>query len=119
MKKYWFYFGVGIKKGQTVTKNGMVGAECDTCPIIEIENSVMEEDQCPQFHVAYYKEVSEEEFLQFKKNLNEPRPHIVEPKSEDLDMGSLGNPIGSMIGGLLGGSLGVKGDSSDDKEQKG
>ena len=38
MKKYWFYFGMGVKEGQIVHKNGIVGSDTEFCPIIDIEN---------------------------------------------------------------------------------
>ena len=71
MKKYWFYFGMGVKEGQIVHKNGIVGSDTEFCPIIDIENSVMSEDNVDQFHVVNFQEVPEAMFLEFKKGLHE------------------------------------------------
>ena len=106
-KKYWFYFGIGTKKGQVVHKNGVVGCDnMSVCPVIDIENSVMEEDQCPHFHVAFFKEVSKEMFDYFKKALAEERPVIVEEDEGEVDASQLaGGGLGALggLGGLLGG----------------
>ena len=100
-KKYWFYFGIGTKKGQVVHKNGVVGCDnMSVCPVIDIENSVMEEDQCPHFHVAFFKEVDKEMFDYFKKALAEERPVIVEEAEGEVDASKL---AGGGLGGLLGG----------------
>ena len=103
-KKYWFYFGIGTKKGQMVHKNGVVCCDnMSVCPVIDIENSVMEEDQCPHFHVAFFKEVSKEMFDYFKKALAEERPIIVEEAEGEVDASQLvGGALGG-LGGLLGG----------------
>lgn len=109
-KKYWFYFGIGTKKGQVVHKNGVVGCDnMSVCPVIDIENSVMEEDQCPHFHVAFFNEVSKEMFDYFKKALTEERPVIVEEAEGEVDASQLaGGGLGALgglggLGGLLGG----------------
>jgi hypothetical protein len=103
-KKYWFYFGIGTKKGQVVHKNGVVGCDnMSVCPIIDIENSVMEEDQCPHFHVAFFKEVSKDMFDYFKKALAEERPVIVEEADGEIDVSKpAGGGLG-VLGSLLGG----------------
>lgn len=71
MKKYWFYFGMGTQDGQIVHKNGIVGSNCDFCPIIDIENSVMLENNVIDFHVVNFQEVPEAMFLEFKRGLKE------------------------------------------------
>lgn len=68
-KKFWFYFGMGTKNGITVHKNGIVGADTEFCPVIDIENSVMEEDGAEQFHVVNFQEVSYGMFMEFKQKL--------------------------------------------------
>jgi len=104
-KKYWYYFGMGTKRSQVVHKNGIVGAECEFCPIIDIENSVMEEDQVADFHVVFFTEVPEGMFLQFKEDLKKERPHIVEPEPEEV----AGMPGGlGAIGGILGNIMGIQ-----------
>ncbi len=111
-KKYWFYFGIGTKKGQVVHKNGVVGCDnMDVCPVIDIENSVMEEDQCPEFHVAYFKEVDKSMFDYFKEALAAERPVIVEEQPQEVDPSQImgGGGLG-MLGGLLGGLAGATGD---------
>ncbi len=119
MKKYWFYFGIGTKKGQTVHKNGIVGADCEFCPIVDIENSVMEEDQVVQFHVASFQEVPEKMFLQFREDLKAARPVITEPEPEEK---SVDDVIGPGFGGGLGmlGSLlgGIGAHTADEAEAK-
>lgn len=105
-KKYWFYFGIGTKKGQVVHKNGVVGCDnMSVCPVIDIENSVMEEDQCPHFHVAFFKEVDKEMFDYFKKALAEERPVIVEEAEGEVDASQLaGGGLGGLLGGLAAGA---------------
>lgn len=71
MNKYWFYFGMGIKEGQIVHKNGIVGSDTEFCPIIDIENSVMLENNVEDFHVVNFQEVPEAMFLEFKRGLKE------------------------------------------------
>lgn len=69
-KKYWFYFGMGTKEGRLVHKNGVVGADTDNCPVIDIEDSVMEENEgVTQFHVVSFQEVPYQMFLDFKEGL--------------------------------------------------
>lgn len=104
-KKYWFYFGMGTKRSQVVHKNGIVGGEVEFFPIIDIENSVMEEDQVADFHVVNFFEVPEAMFLEYKEELKKPRPQIVEPEPEEIDAGNAGGGLGA-LGGLLGGLMG-------------
>ena len=104
-KKYWFYFGMGTKRSQVVHKNGIVGGDVEFFPIIDIENSVMEEDQVADFHVVNFFEVPEAMFLEYKEELKKPRPQIVEPEPEEIDAGNAGGGLGA-LGGLLGGLMG-------------
>ena len=106
VKKYWFYFGMGTKRSQVVHKNGIVGGFFEFFPIIDVENSVMEEDQVTDFHVVNFFEVPEEMFFQFKEDLQKPRPHVVEPEPEEIDAGNAGGGLGA-LGGLLGGLMGA------------
>ena len=96
VKKYWFYFGMGTKRSQVVHKNGIVGGFFEFFPIIDVENSVMEEDQVTDFHVVNFFEVPEEMFFQFKEDLQKPRPHVVEPEPEEIDAGNAGGGLGAL-----------------------
>jgi hypothetical protein len=116
-KHYWFYFGMGTKRGQIVHKNGIVGADCDFCPIVDIENSVMEEDQVPDFHVVNFQEVPYGMFQQFTEDLKNGRPTIIEPEPEDAGNVAGAGGLGA-IGGLLGGLLGGAGENADAVENE-
>lgn len=83
-KKYWFYFGMGTKEGQLVHKNGIVGADTDNCPVIDIEDSVMEEeDGVTQFHVVSFQEVPYQMFLDFKNGMAARATRHAEPQEND------------------------------------
>ena len=118
-KKYWFYFGMGTKRSQVVHKNGIIGGEVEFFPIVDVENSVMEEDQVTDFHVVNFFEVPQKMFLQFSADLRKPRPHIVEPEPEEMDASAAGGGIGlGALGGLLGGLMSGSGDSQDGESGK-
>lgn len=118
-KKYWFYFGMGTKRSQVVHKNGIIGGEVEFFPIVDVENSVMEEDQVTDFHVVNFFEVPQEMFLQFSADLRKPRPHIVEPEPDEVDASAAGGGIGlGALGGLLGGLVSGSGDSQADESGK-